>query len=696
MLYALLASIGLNAQTHVWKAVATGSGNTYAIDDKGALWAWGWNYDGELGIGSKEAKVGTPTRVGEDTDWKFITAGQGRAFFIKNNGTLWAAGEATKGVSGIGDAQKHNVPTQVGTDANWASVATCHFYGFFAYGIKTDGTLWSWGEGETGALGQGTNVGYSTPKQVGTDNDWAQVSCGDSHVLALKKDGTLWAWGANQYKSLSNMGDKVKVPTQFGTENDWASVFAVDYSSYAIKKDGSLWTWGSNIDNVLGLNLDLSEFGENTVPTVQIASKVTAIKEKVVFVTGSEKFRLVGVGDNGKATKVYAWGSNEEGALGDGKGESMFAGNSHTSAVPVEVKLPAGKTIVQLEAGQQYAMALTEDGQLYGWGKNRAGQIGNLVDESTMQFENVPVLVGEPKVEEGVLTFGPDNIPSSSQLAGAKKLVLTGTWGTAEFGKLGAALGNNAGFPPVGNNSLEEVDMSQITVKAKASLFAPVSAFQSAGLFKGCHKLAKVSMPAPEQCANFSSLRDAFWNCEALTSFDLSGCSNVTSLENTFWGDTLLVEVKNLGDCKAVTKTTSAFDKCKSLTSVVLPGGIILDKRVFGSCYALKTIDWSSYNKTTAPKFYDDIFQYVIEDAAAMKAITMIVPDAAFDAFSADPGWSKLNLVKASTTGISSLNATTVKGDNRIYSINGVYVGTSFNGLKAGIYIQNGKKVLVK
>lgn len=670
-----LFSMRAFAQEHHWIFVATGSGSTYAIDQDGSLWSWGWNSSGELGIGTKEPdKVSTPTRVGTDNNWCYAAGGEGRAFFIKSDGTLWATGDNSKLVQGVGDGKSHIVPTQIGTDQDWKSVATSHFFGYFAFAIKEDGSLWAWGEGETGAIGNGKYNNIAKPIRIGVDNNWKQVSCGASHVLAVKDDGSLWMWGWNQYNSLSNLQEHVKTPQQYGAETDWDQVFAIENSSYAIKKDGSLWAWGNNENNSLGLNqIDLT--------TVETPRQVMALADKrVAFISGCSEAKVVGIESGGSVSQILAWGSNIDGALGDGEGTATGIGVLF-HAEPIEVFFPEEDlTFLMLESGQAYTMALANNGRIYAWGRNRAGQLGNCVDNEYMTFEPSPIVVGV-KIEsiDETLTFGPDEIPST--LPNAKKIVLIGSWGTEDFAQLTSVLGNNMGFPPVGNNTLEEVDMSQITVKEKTSLYVSAG-LSSVGVFKGCRALKTVIMPAPEQCANFSNFRDAFWNCSSLESFDLAGCSNVTSLESTFSNAHALKSVKNLKECTSVTNTISTFEQCFALEEVELPGSIVLNKFMFSECTSLKKIDWRAYPNEEAPQFDEKTFQYLVDSPETLKGITLIVPNEAFDSFSADENWKKFNLIKLSDyTGISSLSHSdpvSIAKEGSIFIIQGLEPGCAF------------------
>ena len=68
--------------------------------------------------------------------------------------------------------------------------------------VKSDGSLWAWGNNDYGQIGDGTTYNRYSPVPIGPDNDWVMVSGGFSHSLAVKSDGQLWAWGKNNYGQL--------------------------------------------------------------------------------------------------------------------------------------------------------------------------------------------------------------------------------------------------------------------------------------------------------------------------------------------------------------------------------------------------------------------------------------------------------------------------------------------------------------
>ncbi|MEI7773446.1 MAG: Ig-like domain-containing protein, partial [Verrucomicrobiota bacterium] len=219
--------------------------SAFGLKDDGSLWAWGFNYYGNLGVGSSSDIVSVPTQVGTNTDWKAVSTGYYSTSALKDDGSLWSWGYNDNGVLGVGSASSRvSVPTQVGTDKDWEAV---FIYGQSTHALKKDGSLWAWGYNGGDNLGVGSSSTYvSVPTQVGTENDWGTVAS-SYRSFGLKKDGSLWAWGYN-YGGLS-----VSVPTRVGTENDWKAFRNFGGYTFALKQDGSLWAWGYNYNGTLGV-----------------------------------------------------------------------------------------------------------------------------------------------------------------------------------------------------------------------------------------------------------------------------------------------------------------------------------------------------------------------------------------------------------------------------------------------------------
>ena len=253
-----------------WSNAVGGENMTIATKTDGSLWMWGDNTYGGLGAnlagGMPYTKRSSPIQVGTDTTWSTnIANGQGAAWAIKTNGTLWAWGNnqqyAALGLNQQGPGTNYSSPVQVGTNTTWSSLGAGSGQGGAVAAFKTDGTLWVWGRNNNGQLGQNSinspsSAGFSSPTQL-PGTTWASVSVGGAMLMATKTDGTLWSWGYNNF-GLLGLNDNIKrsSPTQIpGTT--WSQVSGKQRAGYigvAIKTDGTLWAWGNNDKGELGQN----------------------------------------------------------------------------------------------------------------------------------------------------------------------------------------------------------------------------------------------------------------------------------------------------------------------------------------------------------------------------------------------------------------------------------------------------------
>ena len=233
-----------------------------ATKTNGTLWSWGYNNAGELGHNDR-ANRSSPTQL-PGTDWsagesKIISGIIGAA--IKTNGTLWIWGNNSNGALGLNQtapSTRYSSPVQVGTDTTWSKIFSGG-EGTHRFAIKTDGTLWVWGYGAGGRLGlnQTDNNNRSSPTQVGTDTTWTEAMSSMNSSLGIKTNGTLWAWGEASYGQLGQNSSNVALssPTQVGTDTTWSKLGTGRYASFATKTDGTLWSWGWNGDSgALGHN----------------------------------------------------------------------------------------------------------------------------------------------------------------------------------------------------------------------------------------------------------------------------------------------------------------------------------------------------------------------------------------------------------------------------------------------------------
>ena len=183
------------------RALSVGDNHSVVIKNDGTIWGWGDNNSSQLGDGSILVRV-LPVEAGTATNWQSISAGIGYTMAIKTDGTLWGWGSGANGQLGNGGFNTISVPSVANFATNWQTVSAGNG---FAMAIKTDGSLWGWGANGNGQLGLGvTFSNTNVPVQVGTATNWIAVATGNSHTLALKNDGTLWAWGNGGNGELGN------------------------------------------------------------------------------------------------------------------------------------------------------------------------------------------------------------------------------------------------------------------------------------------------------------------------------------------------------------------------------------------------------------------------------------------------------------------------------------------------------------
>jgi alpha-tubulin suppressor-like RCC1 family protein len=164
---------------------------------------------------------------------------------------VWAWGDNEFGNLGIGNTTNHTTPVQVHTIANVVGIAGGRDH---SLAIEANGTVWSWGWNQYGQVGDGTKgANRLTPVQVKNLTGVTMVSAGADHSMALRSDGTVWTWGQN---TDGQLGDGTKTnrstPVQVKGISNVVDIGNGRLHSLAAESDGSAWAWGLNTDGQLG------------------------------------------------------------------------------------------------------------------------------------------------------------------------------------------------------------------------------------------------------------------------------------------------------------------------------------------------------------------------------------------------------------------------------------------------------------
>jgi len=279
-------------------------------------------------------------QLGTDTDWSSLGGGENWSFAIKSDGTLYAWGNNSQGQLGVGVAGDQSFSVQVGSDT-WEMVARGGLY--HSLGIKSDGTLWGWGDGANGKTGLGGTSDYNSPQQIGSDS-WQFVGAGYNSSHGIKADGTLWAWG---YGAQGVFGDgsttaSQTTPKQIGSDS-WSMVAGGEAHTIAIKSNGTLWATGFNNNGRLGVGDTTSRTTFTQVGTDTDWSYVVCDRDS-----------SYGIKTDGS---LWAWGRNDFGQLG--------IGNTTNQNTPQRV---GTDTWLDVSAFNLVAAGVKSDGTLHRWG----------------------------------------------------------------------------------------------------------------------------------------------------------------------------------------------------------------------------------------------------------------------------------------------------------------------------------------
>jgi alpha-tubulin suppressor-like RCC1 family protein len=242
----LLISRGKNTQKlpigSIRPSVAIGDNHAVILASDGSLWTWGESGFGwqVLGLGSNVRTQAWLRRIGDETNWVNIAVGGSTTLALKSDGTIWAWGENLHGQLGDGTTvQERATPVRSVPGNDWKQVATA---GPHSVALKRDGTLWSWGNNWAGQLGDGTTNYSRVPVRVGSSTNWTRIWANLIENVGQQTDGSLWFWGWD-YTS-SERGSSIPVPTRVSPDTNWVDVGMGDWMVFAIKSDGTLWAWG--------------------------------------------------------------------------------------------------------------------------------------------------------------------------------------------------------------------------------------------------------------------------------------------------------------------------------------------------------------------------------------------------------------------------------------------------------------------
>ena len=353
-----------------------GSRHTCGLDEGGVSYCWGYNGDGQLGLGQEPGGSGPVFALPQPT------AAAGKLTFATVNGGRYHTCALT--LSSIG---------------------------------------YCWGAGLDGRLGDGGTSQKNAPGVLQTSEIFKVISAGRTHSCALTPDGRLYCWGSNSLGQVGN-GDSARAavssPDSAATSPDsvspgkrFISVAAGGLHSCAVSAAGEAYCWGYNVKGQLG-NSTNTDAG---VP---------------ILVSGGIAFASITAGENhtcglSSSGQAYCWGDDAFGQLG--------AGGVGTSADPVPAA--GGLTFVSLTAGFAHTCGVTTSGIAYCWGRNTHGELGDGTTTSRSAPVAVGGGLSFRAISAGGGDAGINPTLAPAHTCGVTTGKVAYCWGDNQFGQLG-------------------------------------------------------------------------------------------------------------------------------------------------------------------------------------------------------------------------------------------------------------------
>lgn len=372
--------------------VAAGYGTSFALQPTGELWAWGLYFDGEgqyntdaqlMHIPGGAAYVSAFGHVEHDMRAPL----QSHAMTISTDGALWGFGANFFGQLGVGMYRSIGYPVRVMDGVTHVATGNAK-----TAAITSAGGLYMWGLNQSGELGFSPTIAVGSIYPAWLRDDAVSIAISHEHVLITKADNSLWGWGL-----YSGLGIGVTYPTIPVFRRDFlgrpitedltaipdpithkimdnvAAAAVGGGHSLALTTGGVLYAWGRNLEGQVGSGISNHEPYPHRLPyPVMIKEGIASI------ITGTHNSAAITYDG-----ELYVWGLNNSGQIGNG--------TNINQPTPVKIMDNVVQLAISNGIDSVHMLAITADGSLWGWGCNRFGQLGIAPD--VVYMSNVPVMI---------------------------------------------------------------------------------------------------------------------------------------------------------------------------------------------------------------------------------------------------------------------------------------------------------------
>uniref|UniRef100_A0A0A9VNP3 HECT-type E3 ubiquitin transferase n=2 Tax=Lygus hesperus TaxID=30085 RepID=A0A0A9VNP3_LYGHE len=350
----------------------------------GAIYGWGHNHRGQLG-GVEGAKVRLPT-ISESLSALHpiqLVGGEQTLMAVTPDGKVYATGYGAGGRLGIGGTETVLTPTLIDTlQTVFVKKVAVNSGGKHCLALSAEGDVYSWGEGEDGQLGHGNKSMCDRPCIIEAlrGKNVVDIACGGAHSAAITANGELYTWGKGRYGRLGHGDSENQLKPKLIEALLGYHVFDVacgsgDAQTLCITEDDSVWSWGDG---------DYGKLGRGGSDGCKIPLKIESLAGLgVMKVECGSQFSVALT----RSGSVYTWGKGDYHRLGHGSDDHVRR--------PRKVASLQGKKIISIATGSLHCVACSDQGEVFTWGDNDEGQLGDGTTNAIQKPRLVVALQGK-------------------------------------------------------------------------------------------------------------------------------------------------------------------------------------------------------------------------------------------------------------------------------------------------------------
>ncbi|KAM4682548.1 E3 ubiquitin-protein ligase HERC2 isoform 7-T7 [Amazona ochrocephala] len=365
----------MNRRPDDWTLSAGGSGTIYG---------WGHNHRGQLGgIEGAKVKVPTPCEALATLRPVQLIGGEQTLFAVTADGKLYATGYGAGGRLGIGGTESVSAPTLLESIQHvFIKKVAVNSGGKHCLALSSEGEVYSWGEAEDGKLGHGNRSPCDRPRVVESLRgiEVVDIAAGGAHSACITAAGDLFTWGKGRYGRLGHGDSEDQLKPKLVEALQGCRVIDIacgsgDAQTLCLTDDDTVWSWGDG---------DYGKLGRGGSDGCKVPMKIDSLTGLgVVKVECGSQFSVALT----KSGAVYTWGKGDYHRLGHGSDDHVRR--------PRQVQGLQGKKVIAIATGSLHCVCCTEDGEVYTWGDNDEGQLGDGTTNAIQRPRLVAALQGK-------------------------------------------------------------------------------------------------------------------------------------------------------------------------------------------------------------------------------------------------------------------------------------------------------------